>query len=78
MKNNRPNRQDANIFLSVLGSMFRWFASLLGVCLVAGVIGAGAGLYVGLPFMGALGAGVLAILIVLGLWLYMMSESGPF
>lgn len=78
MSNNRSGNDFSSVFMKVLRDIFGWFAGVLGICLVAGGIGTAAGFFIGLPYTLALGCGLLAIVLVLAVWLFMMSGGDLF
>lgn len=67
------SKNRSSILGSLLSGMGRWFANMLGICAIAGGLGTGAGLFMGLPFVWALACGGAAIVLVLALYLFLMS-----
>lgn len=78
MSNNRPDHGFGRFVIGMLRGIFGWFAGALGICLVAGGIGTGAGVYMGLSLPGALMVGGFAIILVLAVWLFLMSGGDLF
>lgn len=78
MTNQSPKRNDNSFFSLFIKPIINWFGMVFGICIVAGLIGTGAGLFAGFGFGPALFCGLVAIIVVLVLYMLIASESSLF